>query len=441
LAAFESSNPKEHPVRKRLQASEQTRKRIEDLISGVNGKTERSDLVKLAAQLIIEEALEGEVHAELGREYYARGDSAGQRNGYRRGKLDTAEGRVEYAVPQVRGITGWRSAVRDALSGRSEELERLAIEMYARGLSVRDIEAAFVDEGGRCVLSKSAVSLVTERLWTDYQAFASRDLAEHGVVYLFVDGIAERLHLGQPREAVLAAWGITTKGNKVLLGLLPGTKEDTVSCKEFLRDLKSRGLVDPLLVVTDGAPGLIRAVEEVFPRSLRQRCLAHRIRNLEAKVPAERWREVKGLAHAAYRASSPALARLTRDELVKRFETELPSATRCFLDDFEACIAHLRLPIAHRRAIRTTNMLERLFGEERRRTKVIPHAFGERAVLKLMFASLLRASKTWQRVVISEFELRQIEDLRNDLDEEFKQRSTSTVTTASRRRIYSKEGT
>jgi transposase-like protein len=429
-------------VRKRVQASERTRKRIEDLISGVEGKSERSDLVKLATQLIIEEALEGEVQTELGREYYARGavEAAGQRNGYRRGRLDTAEGRVEYAVPQVRGIAGWRSAVRDALSGRSEELERLAIEMYARGLSVRDIEAAFVDEGGRCVLSKSAVSQVTERLWTDYQAFASRDLSDLDVLYLFVDGIAERLHLGQPREAVLAAWGITRQGTKVLLGLLPGTKEDTVSCKEFLRDLKARGLVDPVLVITDGAPGLIRAVEEVFPRSLRQRCLAHRIRNLEAKVPAELWREVKGLAHAAYRASSPALARLTRDEFVKRFEAELPSATRCFLDDFEACIAHLQLPIAHRRAIRTTNMLERLFGEERRRTKVIPHAFGERAVLKLMFAAMLRASKTWQRVVISDFELRQIEELRSEIDEEFRQQTTSTVT-ASRRRIYSKEGT
>lgn len=429
-------------MKRRVPASEGTRKRIEDLISGESGKTERSDLVKLAAQLIIEEALEGEVQGVLGREHYARGgDVVGHRNGYRRGKLDTAEGRIEYAVPQVRGIAGWRSAVREALSGRSEELERLAIEMYARGLSVRDIEAAFVDDAGRCVLSKSAVSMVTERLWTDYQAFASRDLSEHDVVYLFVDGIAERLHLGQPREAVLAAWGITSQGNKVLLGLLPGTKEDTVSCKEFLRDLKSRGLIDPVLVATDGAPGLIRAVEEVFPRSLRQRCLAHRIRNLEAKVPAELWPEVKGQAHAAYRASSPALARLTRDEFVKRFETELPSATRCFLDDFEACIAHLRLPIAHRRAIRTTNLLERLFGEERRRTKVIPHAFGERAVLKLMFAALLRASQTWQRVVINEFESRQIEDLRNELDEEFRQRSTSTVTTASRRRFSSKSET
>jgi len=424
-------------VTKRVPASERTRKRIDDLLSGT-GKTERSDLVKLAAQLIIEEALESEVQDELGREYYARSESSGQRNGYRRGKLDTAEGRIDYAVPQVRGLAGWRSAVRDALSGRSEELERLAIEMYARGLSVRDIEAAFVDEAGRCVLSKSAVSLVTERLWQDYQAFASRDLAEHDVVYLFVDGIAERLHLGQPREAVLAAWGITSQGNKVLLGLLPGTKEDTVSCKEFLRDLKSRGLRDPVLAVTDGAPGLIRAVEEVLPRSLRQRCLAHRIRNLEAKVPAELWPEVKGQAHAAYRASSPALARLTRDEFVKRFETELPSATRCFLDDFDACIAHLRLPIAHRRAIRTTNLLERLFGEERRRTKVIPHAFGERAVLKLMYAALIRASQTWQRVAINEFERRQIADLRNELDEQFKEQTASTLTTASRRKLSSR---
>jgi transposase-like protein len=70
--------------------------------------------------------------------------------------------------------------------------------------------------------------------------------------------------------------------------------------------------------------------------------------------------------------------RLARDEFVKRYEHELPTATKCFLDDFESCLAHLRLPSSHRRAIRTTNMLERLFGEERRRTKVIPHAFGER---------------------------------------------------------------
>jgi transposase-like protein len=306
---------------------------------------------------------------------------------------------------------------------------------------VRDIEAAFTDTGGKSLLSKSAVSQITERLWADYQAFAGRDLSEYRVMYLFIDGIAERLHLGQPREAVLAAWGIIEPGEKVLLGLAPGTKEDTASARELLRDLKARGMNDPLLVISDGAPGLIRAIEEVFPKSLRQRCLAHRMRNLQAKVPEERWREVKAQAQAAYTAASPMLARLSKEEFVKRFERELPSATACFLDDFEACIAHLRLPIAHRRVIRTTNLLERLFGEERRRTKVIPHAFGERPVLKLMYAALIRASQTWRRIVISEFELKQIEELRNELDKEFKERTASALQSASHRQIYSKRGT
>jgi putative transposase len=101
-----------------------------------------------------------------------------------------------------------------------------------------------------------------------------------------------------------------------------------------------------------------------------------------------------------------------KEDFVARYERDYPSATACFLDDFEACIAHLQLPIVHRRTTRTTNLLERLFAEERRRTKVIPHAFGERAVLKLMYAALIGASQTWKRVVISEFELRQLEQLR-----------------------------
>ncbi len=158
-------------------------------------------------------------------------------------------------------------------------------------------------------------------------------------------------------------------------------------------------------------------------------------------MPDERWREVKAQALAAYTAASPMLARLAKEDFVKRFEHELPSATKCFLDDFEACIAHLRLPIAHRKAIRTTNLLERLFGEERRRTKVIPHAFGERAVLKLMYAALIRASQTWKRIVISEFELKQTEELRSELEREFKERTTVVVQSASHQRIYSKNQT
>jgi putative transposase len=263
----------------RVPASERTRNALKDMFAGKSA-ADKSSLVRQAARLIVEEALEGEAADALGgRGYYEHGaDRRGYRNGNRLGKVKTAEGEIEFAVPQLADLAQpFRSKIREVIRGRTEELERLAVEMYARGLSVRDIEAAFTDEAGRCLLSRTAASELTERLWADYQSFASRDLGEFKVVYLFVDGIAEKLHLGQPREAVLAAWGITETGHKVLLGLAPGTKEDTASGRDFLRDLKSRGLIDPILGVTDGAPGLIRAFEEVFPRSLRQRCLAHSV--------------------------------------------------------------------------------------------------------------------------------------------------------------------
>ena len=415
----------------RVPASDRTRKRIADVLSG---DFDKSALLRNAVRLIIEEALEAEVTDVLGRGYYEHGEPAGYRNGNRLGRLKTAEGIVEFAVPQVTGTAEpWVSEVKRALSGRTEELERLVVEMYARGLSMRDIEAAFTGADGRCVLTKSAASQVTERLWEDYLNFAGRDLSGQPILYLFLDGVAERLHLGQPREPVLAAWGIAASGAKVLLGLYSASKEDTASARECLRDLKARGMNDPVLVATDGAPGLIRAVEEVFPQSLRQRCLAHKLRNLGAKVPEERWREVKAHALAAYQALSPLAARAAAEEFRRRYAREFPSAVACFEDDFEACIAHLRLPIAHRKAIRTTNLLERLFGEERRRTKIIPHAFGERAVLKLMFAALARASQSWRRLVISEFELKQIEELQTELHTEFRQRTApAALPTASR---------
>jgi putative transposase len=314
---------------KKLLASEATRKRLEDVFG--SDEIDPGRIVREATRLMIEQALEAEVEDAVGRRYYAHGKAGeddvvrAMRNGLRKGRIDSAEGVIEFAAPQVRGLPGWSSDVRTALAGKSEELSRLAVEMYARGLSMRDIEAAFTDTAGRCVLSRTAASAVCERLWGEYQAFATRDLGELDIVYLFVDGVAERLHLGQPREAVLAAWGIDGNGAKHLLALLPGLKESTGACLDFLRDLTARRMADPVLVIADGAPGLIAAVEQLFPASLRQRCLAHKLRNLEAKVPAERWREFGPMARAVYQASSPALARLARDEFVKTWARELPS--------------------------------------------------------------------------------------------------------------------
>jgi len=260
-------------VESRIPASQRTSQKLNELLSqGVVEGDARSELIKLAVRKIVEEALEAEVGEAVGRGYYENGAApgAGYRNGYRRRRLRTAEGAIEYGVPQVADRAElFVSRVRAGLAGRTAELEQLAVEMYARGLSTRDIEAAFRDARGTSVLSRTAVSQITERLWQEYEAFAGRDLSEFPIAYFFVDGVAERLHAGLPREAVLCAWGITEDGRKVLLHLAPGTKEDTASCTGFFEDLKRRGLADPLLVVTDGAPGLIRAAETCFPRALR----------------------------------------------------------------------------------------------------------------------------------------------------------------------------
>lgn len=274
---------------KRVPASMRTRQSLSDVIEGrLSSPAGREELVKLATRLIIEETLEAEARDAVGRDYYEHGAApgSGYRNGYRPGRLKTAEGAMDYSAPQVAGKPEpYHSAIREHLKGQTQALEDLAIELLARGLSVRDIEDAFRDESGRLLLSRTAVSEIGARLWADYQEFASRDLSEYDITYLFVDGIAERLRPGQRREPVLAAWGHTSSGAKVLLHLMAGSKEDAETVTAFFQDMRARGLGDPLLVVSDGAPGIVKALETCFPRSERQRCLAHRMRNLAAKVP------------------------------------------------------------------------------------------------------------------------------------------------------------
>ena len=117
-------------------------------------------------------------------------------------------------------------------------------------------------------------------------------LGEYDIVYLFIDGIAERIRPGQKREPVLAAWGFTATG----------AKEDAETVGAFFQEMRARGLGDPLLVVSDGAPGIIKAIETCIAHSERQRCLAHRMRNLPAKVPDDVWPEFKARATACYQA-------------------------------------------------------------------------------------------------------------------------------------------
>jgi transposase-like protein len=200
-----------------------------------------------------------------------------------------------------------------------------------------------------------------------------------------------------------------------MLHMALGNKESYPNWLEFLRDLIKRGLQMPVMVTTDGAPGLIRAVEEIFPNSLRQRCLAHKTRNVTDKVPDSARAEVKNAVRAAYYAPNREVADMIAADVLKTYRSDYPAAMRSFQDDWEASVAYLRCPAIHHKRIRTTNLLERSFLEERRRTRTIPRFFSEKSCLKLVFATLWRASQRWQGVRMSEIELEQLRLLRREM--------------------------
>jgi len=403
----------------RISPAEQMRQSLEQFLCGGMASEDEptSSLVRLAARVVLQEALEAEQRDVVGRDRYERGSDGRYRNGYRPGHVDSAEGRIDVQVPQVRGVPGYHSKLLEFLGDNSEVLEQLVTEMYARGLSTRDVEEALTDATGECILGRSAVSELTDRLWEEYEAFSARDLSEFAVIYLFVDAIYESLRLqGGPKEALLCAWGICADGRRVLLHLALGNKESHADWLDFLRGMVARGLGPPLTMTSDGAPGLLRALEEVFPHSLRIRCWVHKMRNVLDKLPDSARAEVKAWLHSVRDAPTPEAGREAAAETVARFQEQYPAAMSSFADDLEASLAHLRLPVAHRKYARTTNLIERSFVEERRRTKVIPRFFTERSCLKLAFGALERASRRWQRVTITELEQRQLEMLRKELE-------------------------
>lgn len=375
------------------------------------------DWVRRAAKLLVEQVLNAEVDEALGRGCYERRgeQQVGYRNGYKGRRLKTAEGELAVDLPQVRGTPGgpYRSKVWQSLGSRSAALEKLAVEMYARGLSTRDIEELLGElcEGeGQTLLSRSAVSQVTEALWQEYEAFRKRDLGGFDAVYLFCDAVYESLRQqGCCTQAILVTWAICSDGSKVLLHMSLGNKESAEAWLEHLRSVVSRNLPVPLTVTTDGAPGLIKAVEAMWPESERIRCWFHRMRNVLAKVPAEMHETVKRLLQDVRDAPDYETGKRRALELIENHRRELPSAMACLGEDLEASLAHLKLPSLHQKMIRTTNLCERSFVEERRRSKVIPRFFDEKSCLKLVFATLWRASQRWRGVKFTEMERKQLE--------------------------------
>jgi transposase-like protein len=379
----------------RIAPSARVERRIAEVLAGgIADADQLAEIGRLGAQLVLQRAVEEEVTVFLRRARYERTpDAAGSRNGVRPRRVQTAEGELTVQVPQVRDaatrfvtrtIPDTRAAV------RTRPLEALVVGAYVRGLSDRDVESLLA-EAGLGHVSKSAVSELCRELRARYVAFCARSLADLDLVALFLDAIYLPTRPSGAKEGVLVAWGYTVAGDRALVAVRLGQRERHEDWLDLGRDLTRRGLSAPLLVVGDGAPGLIKAVEELWPEADRQRCTVHRLRNLLAKLPddpALHERVRRAYWAALDDAADPADAERRLRALVGELEASFPSTAACLADDLPALCVHLQFVPRMRKRLRSSNLLERSLEEVRRRTKVIGRFPGETSCLSLCWAVL-----------------------------------------------------
>src|SRR5947209_5910089 len=393
-----------YAVRRTVPPSAEIEAQIDQLLAvgaGENPRESLSELAKLGARLIIQRAVEDEFDAWLGRARYERRPDyqrglrnyeSGLRNGYRPRRVQTAEGELEVEIPQVReAAEPFVSALfpHSTKLLRTRPLEAMVVGAFVRGLSMRDVES-LCEEAGRGKLSKSSASRICQELRERFEQFKRRDLYGVHLAALFLDAVFLSVRPDGPKEGVLVAWGFTEEGERVLLTVMLGMREFHEDWLCLGRDLIARGLGAPLLTVADGAPGLIKAVEQCWPASDRQHCAVHRVRNLLAKLPERERERVRG---AYWQALDEATGEREAKQRLRALIAELDkagytAAAKCLADDLDALVVHLRYPTRHRRRWRSTNLLERSLGEVKRRTKVIGRFPGETSCLTLVWAVL-----------------------------------------------------
>ena len=272
-------------------------------------------------------------------------------------------------------------------------------------------------------MSKSTVSRICGEIKTQFEAWSARRLDDVELDYLFLDGSHFKYHANASAEPVLAGWGIDTGGKPVFVGLAAASSESGDAWEGFLTGLGERGLACPLLVISDGAAGLIGAVERTMGAALRQRCLIHRARNVLAKVPKNAQAEVKADYWAIFDLpedaqpgpDAVAKAQAKIDSFATRWRDSYPAAVRCLLDDRDSLTVYLRFPREHWIRVRHSNFIERTFGETRRRVKVIGRLPGEHSCLSLLWAVLDRASAGWRGFAMTSAGLRLLQDLRRSM--------------------------
>jgi transposase-like protein len=373
--------------------------------------------MRLRIRDTIEELVKQELDAALGAVKSARVGEA--REGYRHGTRDrtltTSLGPTTIAMPRARmratdgTTTEWRSETVRRYQRRTPRVDEAILGVYLAGTNTRRIKGALAPllRGGP--LSKDAVSRLVGRLREDFETWRTRDLTDEDIRYVFMDGWYPKVRIGgrRVRVPVLVTLGVRANGERVVLDLRLAGEESAASWREVVTSLVARHLARPALAVIDGNPGLRTALQTEWPGIAVQRCTAHKLRNLQAKAPARLREELTEDYRRMIYADTVSAVEQARARFTKKWRLRCPAVVESLEEAGAELFTFLRFPSSQWKALRTTNALERINEEFRRRTKTQASLPGHEAVVLLLFG-LLRSGQVKLRALVGYQDLEQV---------------------------------
>jgi putative transposase len=318
------------------------------------------------------------------------------------------------AVPRARLVNSegnereWRSTLLPRDRRSSPEVEQAVLGVYLAGGNTRRIRGALKPLLSGAPLSKSAVSRLVNRLEEGYERWRQRDLAAEGIVYLYLDAIYPRVRSGGKVVSlpVLVALGVKQTGEKILLALAMAGAETGAAWQGVLEDLAARHLGRPRLIISDGNPGLKGALERIWPGVAHQRCSVHKLRNLLAKAPEHAQEAVHEDYNRIVYAPHRAAAEKARESFLAKWRKLCPSVAASLEETGKELLTFYDFPASQHKSLRTTNTIERLQEEFRRRVKTQASLPSEKAVL-LLFFGLFASGQVKMRRIEGWFDLAQ----------------------------------
>jgi putative transposase len=349
--------------------------------------------LQYAVRIALISVMEEEVSTFIGARPYERNKQRrDQRNGHYTRDLDTTVGQiVDLPVPRTRG--GHQTPLFERYHRRRDELDSAIGEMFVKGVSTAKVGEVIETLTGSHP-SASTVSRVFHTLQSEYEQWKNRQLAEH-YAYAFADGTYFTVIYNDQgcKMPILAVVGIAATGEREVLAFRVGDRENQHAWEDLFDDLKTRGVKEVDLWISDGNQAMINAMTAKFAASQRQRCVMHKMENVLSYVPQKQREQVEPELKALFYQKNRQEADQAVIAFVEKYQKIYPTAIECLQRDLEACLTFYAFPKKHWKTIRTNNVIERLFGEVKRRSHKMAAAFRNEGSCVLLFYAVIRSLK------------------------------------------------